>query len=577
MSSSDSQSLQLQLRLARLRVAELEALLPTAPFPRPSNSRYARQMVVPSFGAPTQEALSVLSVLIVGAGGLGCPTAMYLAGAGVGRIGVVDGDTVEETNLHRQTAHTEAGCGSNKAASLCAAMSALNSRTVCEALCEHLTFDDAAAVVAGYDVVVDCTDSPGTRYLVNDACVLLGVPLVSGAALSTDGQLSVYNYRDGPCYRCVFPVPPTPGVTGGGSCAEAGVLGPVTGMIGALAALEVLKIASQRARMREGVREAGGASEPFATSFVGLDTVLAGRLLVVDAAEPRFRVVKLRGRAAGCLVCGDAPSICSMEDSRGWSQKHGVAMVEGQLGEAPVSTANNESTRVEGAPRPLACEKLSHCGDTGTDITAGGTSTADGLHAPALGGAGRVPTVSVVDFEAGRLLALGPSATTITGPVLLGDDNASGGKSAAPPLAIPASPAIITLDCREPTLYRMGALAGSLHIPLRHIVADVASSVVAIRAFAAETGRGITGYSEAGPSVAAAAAAAAVFSPLSADVRGGGVPATNCDAMYADAPLPDVHVVCRRGVDSVVATRVRDTLSLTLDGESVGVSVVSHT
>ena len=224
--------------------------------------RYSRQMLVPAFGAPTQDTLASLSVLIVGGGGLGCPVAMYLAGAGVGRITVVDGDTVDVSNLHRQVAHTEARCGTRKADSLCAAMRALNSRGCFDAIGEHLTVSNAAAIVAAADIVVDCTDNSGSRYLINDACVFAGVPLVSGAALGTDGQLSVYNHGGGPCYRCIFPVPPPRIVREGGSCSNAGVLGPVTGVIGSLQAMEVLKIASLMAAQKAHVHVAahGGAT-----------------------------------------------------------------------------------------------------------------------------------------------------------------------------------------------------------------------------------------------------------------------------------------------------------------------------
>ena len=205
--------------------------------------RYSRQMLLPQVGPDVQKRLLGGSVLVIGAGGLGCPVILYLAGAGVGRIGIVDFDKVEVSNLHRQVAHKEEGTGMNKAESAKQAALALNSSIVVEA--HDTTFTSAIGLdlVSRYDVVVDATDNPGTRYLINDACVLRKKPLISGAALGLNGQLSVYNHNGGPCYRCVFPEP-APRSTFV-SCSDGGVLGPVPGVIGCQQALETLKVLGQ--------------------------------------------------------------------------------------------------------------------------------------------------------------------------------------------------------------------------------------------------------------------------------------------------------------------------------------------
>lgn len=246
----------------------------------PQVERYSRQLLLPSLGVRGQAALLASRVLIVGLGGLGSPAALYLAGAGVGTIGLVDrpGEVVETSNLHRQLAHA-ARVGEAKTASAAAAIAALNPEIV-TVVHEAFTAATAPALTKAYDVVLDCTDNVASRYLASDACAASRTPLVSGAAIGTDGQLTVYCLgEDGACLRCVFPSPPPP--TCVGSCASAGVLGPVPGTIGTLMALEALKIL--------GVR--GGRS-------------LSGRLLVFDGADCVFRNVKLRGRVEGCEGCG---------------------------------------------------------------------------------------------------------------------------------------------------------------------------------------------------------------------------------------------------------------------------------
>lgn len=258
-------------------------------------ARYGRQMLVPGFGAATQTSLRSLRVLIVGAGGLGCPAALYLAGAGVGTIAIIDDDVVETSNLHRQIGHCDAFLGQPKAASLCAALRRINPAVTAIAHVARLGPRNSADLVRAADIVLDCSDNPATRYLVNDACVLAGRPLVSGAALGTNGQLSVHAPGAGPCYRCVNPVPPAREAVG--SCADHGVLGPVTGVIGALQAMEVLKIVSARASVHP------SPIEP-----------LTGRMLVWDSADARMRNVALRPRSPECSVCGTEPRIRSTED-----------------------------------------------------------------------------------------------------------------------------------------------------------------------------------------------------------------------------------------------------------------------
>lgn len=205
--------------------------------------RYGRQLVLDGFGLPAQCKLKGASVAVVGAGGLGCPALQYLAAAGVGRLGIIDHDVVEFSNLQRQVLHNENTANMNmpKAESAALALRKINSSIKLDVHCAQLESSNARSLLEGYDVILDCTDNAPTRYLISDTAVALGVPLVSGAALGFDGQLCVYNLgADGPCYRCLFPAPPTP--TSVRSCSEAGVLGVVTGTIGTLQALEAIKI-----------------------------------------------------------------------------------------------------------------------------------------------------------------------------------------------------------------------------------------------------------------------------------------------------------------------------------------------
>ncbi|KAK7756783.1 hypothetical protein SLS62_001226 [Diatrype stigma] len=288
----------------------------TWPLSEEEYERYARQLILPGFGTPAQLRLRASSVLIVGAGGLGCPAALYLAGAGVGTLGIVDGDTVEVSNLHRQVGHStsSSSAGVKKAESLAARCRALNPLVRYASYAEHLGAGNAARVVAPYDVVLDCTDRPASRYLVSDACVLLGKPLVSASALRTDGQLIVLNYppsrnrrrgggdggsgggeeeegeRDregGPCYRCVFPRPPP--ASSVLSCGEGGILGPVVGVMGVLQALEAIKliVASPSPPQSQ-------PQPPPSPSLL---------LFSAHSTPPTFRTVRMRGRRPDCFAC----------------------------------------------------------------------------------------------------------------------------------------------------------------------------------------------------------------------------------------------------------------------------------
>lgn len=254
---------------------------------REERLRYHRQLILPQLGAAGQERLRDASVLIVGAGGLGSPAATYLAGAGVGRIGIADGDRVQLSNLHRQPLHDTSSLGDTKVASAARRLEALNPGVEILTLPVRLAADNAMDHLRGWDVVVDGSDNFPTRYLLNDACVLLGIPLVYGAIFRFDGQASVFGARGGPCYRCLFRDPPPAGLVP--SCAEAGVLGALPGIIGSIQAAETIKL------------------------LTGIGTPLAGRLLLVDTLGWEFRELEIR-RDPDCAVCGDEPTVTELID-----------------------------------------------------------------------------------------------------------------------------------------------------------------------------------------------------------------------------------------------------------------------
>ena len=230
--------------------------------------RYSRHLILPEVGLDGQRRLKASSALVVGAGGLGSPLALYLAAAGVGRIGIVDFDVVDASNLHRQVLHGTSWVGRSKLDSARARLADLNPDVNVETHEVRLDSSNALDILRNYDVVIDGTDNFPTRYLVNDACVLLGKPNVYGSIFRFEGQASVFDAARGPCYRCLFPEPPPPGLVP--SCAEGGVLGVLPGVVGAIQANETLKLLL-------------GHGEP-----------LIGRLLMFDALAMRFRELKLR-------------------------------------------------------------------------------------------------------------------------------------------------------------------------------------------------------------------------------------------------------------------------------------------
>ncbi|KAF5677603.1 molybdenum cofactor biosynthetic enzyme [Fusarium heterosporum] len=249
--------------------------------------RYSRQMIVPDFGLQGQLRLRKARVLLVGAGGLGCPAAAYLAGSGIGTIGLVDGDEVEVSNLHRQVAHSTSRVGMSKVQSAITYLQDLNPTITYHAHNTHLTPQNAQDIVSGYDLVLDCTDHPTSRYLISDICVLLSKPLVSASAFQTSGQLIVLNNPPGkgPCYRCVFPTPPPPDSVVG--CGEGGIIGPVVGTMGVLQALEAIKLIT-----RGDLEIHGEVKTPMLLLFSG-------------TADTPFRSVRMRGKRKICLACGD--------------------------------------------------------------------------------------------------------------------------------------------------------------------------------------------------------------------------------------------------------------------------------
>jgi molybdopterin/thiamine biosynthesis adenylyltransferase len=245
--------------------------------------RYSRHILLQEVGGVGQAKLKAARVLVIGAGGLGSPLMLYLAAAGIGTIGVVDDDVVDLSNLQRQVAHTTDRIGVPKVVSAAKAAVAINPDLKVEAHEMRLSAANALDLIGRYDIVCDGTDNFDTRFLVADACALTKRTLVSAAVLRFDGQLSVFKpHAGGPCYRCLYPEPPPPGVVP--SCSEAGVLGAVTGVMGTLQATEVLK------------------------EILGIGETLSGRLLVWDALDTRFRTIKLRPDPA-CALCGAEASI----------------------------------------------------------------------------------------------------------------------------------------------------------------------------------------------------------------------------------------------------------------------------
>jgi len=244
--------------------------------------RYSRHLLIPEVGLAGQEKLAAARVLVVGAGGLGSPILAYLAAAGVGRIGIVDDDEVDVTNLQRQILFATGDVGRPKAATAAERLHALNPQIALDAFAVRLDAANARDLVRAYDVVVDGTDTFASRYLINDACVLEGKPDVYGSIFRFDGQVSIFGTPGGPCYRCLYPEPPPGDLVP--NCAEGGVLGVLAGMIGTWQAAETLKL------------------------ILGIGRPLAGRLVLIDALDARLREVRI-ARDPACPACGDARSI----------------------------------------------------------------------------------------------------------------------------------------------------------------------------------------------------------------------------------------------------------------------------
>ena len=249
--------------------------------------RFSRHLILPEVGLAGQRRLKGAKILMVGTGGLGAPLGLYLAAAGVGRIGIVDFDIVDETNLQRQVIHGSKDVGRSKIDSAAETMQDINPRLAIDKYEVALTSENALEIISEYDVVVDGTDNFPTRYLVNDACVLLGKPNAYGSIFRFEGQATVFHHQGGPCYRCLYPEPPPPGLVP--SCAEGGVLGILPAVIGSIQATEAVKI------------------------ILGKGDSLSGRLLLYDALNMRFRELRLR-RNPECPVCGDNPTVRKLID-----------------------------------------------------------------------------------------------------------------------------------------------------------------------------------------------------------------------------------------------------------------------
>src|SRR5499433_3831048 len=249
--------------------------------------RYSRHLIMPEVGMEGQQKLKAARVLCIGAGGLGSPLAVYLAAAGVGTLGIVDFDVVDFTNLQRQIIHTTADVGRKKLESAAEKLKAINPFLNVRTFETRLSSDNALDLFREFDIIADGTDNFPTRYLVNDACVLTGKPNVYGSIFRFEGQASVFATEEGPCYRCLYPEPPPPGLVP--SCAEGGVLGILPGLVGVMQATEVIKLIL-------------GKGEP-----------LIGRLLLIDALGMKFRELKLR-KNPECPVCGAHPTVTQLID-----------------------------------------------------------------------------------------------------------------------------------------------------------------------------------------------------------------------------------------------------------------------
>jgi sulfur-carrier protein adenylyltransferase/sulfurtransferase len=288
--------------------------------------RYSRHLIMPEVGMEGQQKLKAARVLCIGAGGLGSPLALYLGAAGVGMLGLVDFDVVDYTNLQRQIIHSTADVGRKKLESAAERLKAINPFLNIQTFETKLTSENALDLFRDFDIVADGTDNFPTRYLVNDACVLTGKPNVYGSIFRFEGQASVFATEDGPCYRCLYPEPPPPGLVP--SCAEGGVLGVLPGLVGVIQATEVIKL------------------------ILGIGDPLIGRLLLVDALAMRFRELKLR-KNPDCPACGNHRTIAKLID---YNQFCGIRGEE-----------KNQDKPVEAIPE-IQVEELKRRLDAGEDV-----------------------------------------------------------------------------------------------------------------------------------------------------------------------------------------------------------------
>jgi sulfur-carrier protein adenylyltransferase/sulfurtransferase len=276
------------------RIEDLETAVSLPPLVEPAADltvdevkRYSRHLIIPEIGMTGQKRLKNAKVLCVGAGGLGSPALLYLAAAGVGTLGVIDFDTVDESNLQRQIIHGQSDIGRPKAESARDSIAEINPLVHVVLYEEALTVDNVMEIFSQFDLIVDGTDNFATRYMVNDACVLLGKPYVWGSIYRFDGQASVFWAEHGPCYRCLYPDPPPPGMVP--SCAEGGVLGVLCASIGSIQVNEAIKL------------------------LTGIGESLAGRLMIYDALEMSYRTVRIR-KDPECAICGKNPTITELID-----------------------------------------------------------------------------------------------------------------------------------------------------------------------------------------------------------------------------------------------------------------------
>jgi molybdopterin/thiamine biosynthesis adenylyltransferase/rhodanese-related sulfurtransferase len=281
--------------------------------------RYSRHLLIPEVGLDGQRKLKASSALVIGTGGLGSPVCLYLAAAGVGCIGIADYDIVDESNLQRQVIHSMGSVGELKVESACTRMKELNPDVQVDTYNEPFTSLNAIQIAAPYDVIIDCTDNFPTRYLTNDLCVITGKPNIYGAVFRFDGQTSVFDARVGPCYRCLFPDPPPPGLVP--TCADAGVLGILPGTIGTIQATEAIKI------------------------MLGIGSSLAGKLLLYNALDMSFEYVALK-KSRNCKVCGAHPEITELIDYNEFCGVPGISQDEGNAGDDWEITAADLAKRL---------------------------------------------------------------------------------------------------------------------------------------------------------------------------------------------------------------------------------------